>query len=90
MRDVQGFGKKRSAVGMPRPKKAKVEVPKVFGSGTIDVSTGTTGVEEASASTVAEQDDGTRDSGNCCTAVSAHVSGVRESLCIILGVLSAS
>ena len=61
MRDVQGFGKKRSAVGMPRPKKAKVEVPKVFGSGTIDVSTGTTGVEEASASTVAEQDDGTRD-----------------------------
>ena len=55
MRDVQGFGRKRSAVGMPRPKKAKVEVPKCLGPATTTASTGTTDVEEGSTSTVAEQ-----------------------------------
>ena len=40
---------------MPRPKKAKVEVPNSFGADTAAMSTGTTDVEEASASTEAEQ-----------------------------------
>ena len=53
---MQGFGKKRSAVGMPRPKKTKVEVPKCLGPATTTASTGTTDVEEGSASTVVEQD----------------------------------
>ena len=60
MRDVQGFGKKRSAVGMPRPKKAKMEEPNGCGSGINYVSAGTTGVDEASAPTVADEDDRTR------------------------------
>ena len=56
MRDVQGFGRKRSAVGMPRPKKTKVEALEDLGPAIIAASTGTTDVEELSASTVAEQD----------------------------------
>ena len=57
VRDVQGFGKRKSAVGMPRPKKSKVEVPNSLGPGTTDTSTGTTDVEEGSTSTVAEHSD---------------------------------
>jgi hypothetical protein len=56
VRDVQGFGPKRGAVGMPRPKKKKVEAPKSLGPATTTASTGTTDVQEDSASTVAEQD----------------------------------
>ena len=40
---------------MPRPKKTKVELSDSFGAGTAAASTGTTDVEEASASTEAEQ-----------------------------------
>ena len=61
MRDVQGFGKKRFAVGMPRPKKAKVEAPKSLGPATTTANTGATDVEEASESTVAAQEDQTRE-----------------------------
>ena len=61
MRDVQGFGQKRSAVGMPRPKKKKVELPNFLGAATTVVSTGTADVEEASASTEAEQGGRTRE-----------------------------
>ena len=50
----QGYGKRKSAVGMPRPKKTKVEAVNCLGPSTMDMSTGTTDVEEVSASTVAE------------------------------------
>lgn len=56
----QGFAKKRGAVGMPRPKKSKVEATLGCRYGTTAASTGTTDVEEASASTVAEQGGRTR------------------------------
>ena len=39
---------------MPRPKKTKVEAVNCLGPSTMDMSTGTTDVEEVSASTVAE------------------------------------
>ena len=36
----QGFGKRKSTVGMPRPKKTKVEAVQGLGAGTTSTSTG--------------------------------------------------
>ena len=54
----QGFGKRKHSIGMPRPKKTKVEAVDDLGPGTTSTSTGHTEQEEASASTLIEEDEG--------------------------------
>ena len=51
----QGFGKRKNAVGMQRPKKKKVEVAECLAPATTDTSTGTTAAEDVSAATMADE-----------------------------------
>ena len=53
------FGKRKSTIGVPRPKKTKVEAVEHLGPGTTSTSTGLTEQEEASASNQIEEDGGT-------------------------------
>ena len=53
------FGKRKSTIGVPRPKKTKVEAVEHLGAGTTSTSTGLTEQEEASASNQIEEDGGT-------------------------------
>ena len=55
----QVFGKRKSTIGMPRPKKTKEEAVEHLGAGTTSTSTGLTEQEEASASNQIEEDGGT-------------------------------
>jgi hypothetical protein len=61
VRDEQGFGKKRSGVSMPRPKKKQVEQTAALLNSTLGGSTGTSAEEEMSASTGVAEDKGSCD-----------------------------
>ena len=61
---MQPFGKRKSHLSVPRPKKAKVPVARPQRSEQILASTGSTAKEEASASTLVEQGGGPGESSD--------------------------